>query len=173
MRDWTVGNQETDACWWDAAIRQDQYEAAQQSSTFTGRPESNPTLIRLNYYNNNSLRALKSCLGSPTVTYFRRQARPVISFREQKYAVKYEVETRGERKWKKGRKQMKNKHCYWKTGCFKTRGPGINIQISIQIIYLNFWSAILFKALNPEISRCYAKKSLCFFFFFLWGTSLH
>lgn len=70
----------------------------------------------------------------------------------------------GGRAWEKMKKakQMKNKHCYWKTGCFKTRGPGINIQISIQIIYLNFWSAILFKELNPKISRCYAKK-LCFF----------
>lgn len=60
-------------------------------------------------------------------------------------------------------KQMKDKQCYWKTGCSKTRGLGINTQISIQIIYLNFWSAILFKELNPEISRCYAKK-LRFFF---------
>lgn len=49
-----------------------------------------------------------------------------------------------------------------KTGCSKTWGPGINIQISIQIICLNFWSAVPFKELNPEISRCYAKK-LCFF----------
>lgn len=63
-------------------------------------------------------------------------------------------------------KQMKNKQCHWKTGCSKTRGPGINTKISIQIIYLNFWSAILFKGLNPEISRCYAKK-LRFFFFFV------
>lgn len=62
---------------------------------------------------------------------------------------------------------MKNKHCYWKTGCSKTRGLRISIQISIQIIYLNFWSAILFKELNPKISRCYAKK-LCFFFSFFF-----
>lgn len=77
----------------------------------------------------------------------------------------------GQRGWGKMKeaKQMKNKQCYWKTGCSKTRGPGINTQISIQIIYLNFWSAILFKGLNPEISRCYAKK-LRFLLFFLSGT---
>lgn len=41
------------------------------------------------------------------------------------------VEGQGQVKMKK-EKQMKNKHCYWKTGCFKSQGQGLPFRLAFK-----------------------------------------